>query len=771
MYASVAIDIQTNNLKDVYDYIVPEELINYVGIGSRVKVDFGVRRVLGYIIELKNETSYTGEMKEIAEVLDFSKELTIEQIELAKKIAHDTKCPLIKTLDVMFPPFLKTKFRKFISIKNANFLDPNIFVLFNNKKKICLTSDLVKKYPRISREIQKGNLELEYDVYSYGKNKKIKMYSLNESCENIYKDFIGIRKDIVKYIDRKGQVTLEELKEFVGCSNYIVSSMVKDEYLTIKEVDLINEKIKDKTKLVNLKFDFRKKEIKDKYNIMGNKPFLFSCNDDGFANELYLDICIDNIKQDKKVLIVVPTLISFYNLYYYLRRKLEGFDVVNFSGDMSNSDFYENYIKVRHNEYDVAISTKVGVFLPYNNLGAIIVLDESNYNYLSEMTPKYNCIEVLKQRAAYHNAKIILESTPLTVDNYYNYYKAEYNLLKYTVNVSSNVNMVDMKQEMFKNRPVISTLLESKIRNSLSRGKQAMLILNARGYSSYIKCKSCGEVIKCPKCNIPLTYYKEKEEIKCKYCGRKLEDTNLNNSISSKCKCGSNELSLFGLGLELAKEHIENLFPDAKTMIIDSGTLREFEDYKSAVVKIESGEVDIILGTSNVLSLATYADLDLISLLQVDNILNFSDYRASFNTFSLIYNSLNVENVVIQGFNLDHYSIKYGVLGNFDSFYMQEIEYRKLLNYPPFTEINKILITGDYKDIYYCANYFKKVYSSIFKVNDMVLGPTYIKLRKGVQLIIKNNDFEKLSTLIDEVENKFSGKVQISFERYPRSLS
>ena len=164
-------------------------------------------------------------------------------------------------------------------------------------------------------------------------------------------------------------------------------------------------------------------------------------------------------------------------------------------------------------------------------------------------------------------------------------------------------------------------------------------------------------------------------------------------------------------------------------------------------------------------------DLDLISLLQVDNILNFSDYRASFNTFSLIYNSLNVENVVIQGFNLDHYSIKYGVLGNFDSFYMQEIEYRKLLNYPPFTEINKILITGDYKDIYYCANYFKKVYSSIFKVNDMVLGPTYIKLRKGVQLIIKNNDFEKLSTLIDEVENKFSGKVQISFERYPRSLS
>ena len=768
MYASVAIDIQTNNLKDVYDYIVPEELINYVGIGSRVKVDFGVRRVLGYIIELKNDTSYTGEMKEIAEVLDFSKELTIEQVELAKKIAYDTKCPLIKALDVLFPPFLKTKFRRFVSIKNANFLDPNIFVLFNNKKKICLTSELVKKYPRISREIQKGNLELEYDVYSYGKNKKIKVYFLNESCENIYKDFTGVRKDIVKYISRKGRVTLEELKEFIGCSNYIVNSMVKDEYLKVLEVDLIADKVKDKGKLNNILFDFKKKEIKDKYNIMGNKPFLFTCNDDAFAYELYLDICIDNIKQDKKVLIVVPTLIAYYNLYYYLRRKLEGFEVVNFSGDMSNNDFYENYIKVRHGEYDIAICTKVGVFLPYDNLGSVIVLDESNYNYLSEMTPKYNVIEVLKQRAAYHNAKIILESTPLTVDNYYNYYKAEYNLLKYNVKFDSSVSLVDMKEEMFKNKPVISTLLESKIRNSLSKGKQSMLILNARGYSSYIKCKSCGEVIKCPKCNIPLTYYKEKEEIKCKYCGRKLED---NNSISSKCKCGSNELTLFGLGLELAKEHVEALFPDAKTMIIDSGTLREFEDYQSAVVKIESGEVDIILGTSNVLSLATYADLDIISLLQVDNILNFSDYRASFSTFSLIYNSLKTENVVVQGFNLDHYSIKYGIRGDFDSFYNQEIAYRKLLNYPPYTEINRLLITGDYKDIYYCANYFKKVYSTIFKVQDMVLGPTYIKLRKGVQLIIKNNDFDKLVTLINEVEKKFSGKVQISFERYPRSLS
>ena len=179
MYASVAIDIQTNNLKDVYDYKIPDELIPYVGIGSRVMVDFGVRRVLGYIIELKDETSFTGEVRDIAQVLDYSKELSIEQIELAKKIAYDTKCPLIKALDIMFPPFLKTKFRKFITIKNSNLVDPNILLLFNDKKKICLTSDIIKKYPKISKEIQKGNLSLEHDVYSYGKKKKIKLYTFS----------------------------------------------------------------------------------------------------------------------------------------------------------------------------------------------------------------------------------------------------------------------------------------------------------------------------------------------------------------------------------------------------------------------------------------------------------------------------------------------------------------------------------------------------------------------------------------------------------------
>ena len=333
-----------------------------------------------------------------------------------------------------------------------------------------------------------------------------------------------------------------------------------------------------------------------------------------------------------------------------------------------------------------------------------------------------------------------------------------------------------MYDEAIHNRDLISRTLEQSIDKALNNKKQVMLILNNKGYSNQLKCRKCGSIAICDKCHIPLTYYKDKNEYKCKYCGRKLEDI--------KCECGSCDFAMFGFGLEKLKEKLELMFPLSRILMIDSSTLKEYEDYQNVVVRIESGEENIIIGTTNIIGLSRFADLDLIGLISADSILNYSDYRASYNTFSLIYNSLNVStlnnnlvnydkniNVIIQGYNLDHYAIKYGVTGDFNSFYNEEIKFRETFKYPPFSEVNKLIITGDYKDIYYCANYFKKVYSSVFKVQDMVLGPTYIKLKKGVQLIIKNNDFDKLSNLIEEVKKKFKDtSVLISFERYPRSL-
>lgn len=763
MISTVTIDIQTNYLNDEYDYIIPEELLDYVKIGSRVLVEFGVRRVLGYVIEVKDKTDYKGNLRPIIQVLDYNAELSLEQVALGRQIARDIKCSLCTVLSAMIPPFLKSKYRKFISIKNFAEVDPHIIALFDNKKKLTLTNEIIKEYPKIKKEIEKGNINLEFDIYSYGKTKKIRKYFVNEATSNIYEKYIGIRKRIIDYVLKRQEVTIDELKEYVGCSNYIIKALQNEEILGVKEYSIAELPKKTPRVLKKREFDFEGNSIKQKYNEMSNKPFLLYANDEKFTMEFYLDICIDNIQKNKKTMVVAPTLIAYYNIYYYLRRNLEGYEVVNFSSDMPNNEYYENYMKVKNGDVDVCICTKTGIFSPLENIGTIIVYDESNYNYLSEMTPKYNAIEVLKARALYHNAKIVLTSLPPTIENYYHYYLADYNLLKYVKPLNYKAKLIDMYNEIVNNRQVISYDMEEAIFNALNKKKQVILILNNKGYSQKLKCRKCGKVAKCEKCNIPLTYYKEKNEYKCRYCGKVLE--------SLKCECGCDNYSTFDIGLEQVKEKLELLFPLSKILLLDSNTMREFDDYQNAVVRIESGEADIIIGTTNIMSLARFANLEMIGLLSIDSILNYSDYKASYYVFSLIYSALNKANVLIQGYNLDYYAIKYAIKGDFNGFYTEEIKARETFNYPPFSEVNKIIITGEYKDIYYCANYFKKVYSSMTKTQNMVLGPTYVKLKKGVQLIIKSKDYEKLFTIIDEVKNKFKNtSVVISYERYPRSL-
>ncbi|MBO4667978.1 MAG: primosomal protein N' [Bacilli bacterium] len=764
MFAKVAIDVLTNNLQDTYTYHIPTELEGFVGVGSRVMVDFGVRKVLGYVVEIVSETDFAGSIRDIVEVLDFSNELSLEQVEMAKKISYDTNCSLSKALEAMYPAFLNSKYRRFVSIKNFDILDPNIALLFKDKKKIILTQEVIKNNPKIKKEIEKGALELDHDVITYGRRKYQKVYSVNPNSLNVSSTFTGIRKNLISYLSQKEYATMDDIKEAVGCSGYLINSLVKQEILNVEEkiINVVLER--DKVSLRNVNFSFDKKSVKDLFNNLSSKPFLFYTNDDSFANDLYLDICVDNILKDKKVLIVTPTLIANYTIYHYLRDHLRGFSVLNFSSDMTNSDFYTNYLRLTSGDVEVVVTTKVGCFLPMENIGCVIVVDEANFNYISEMTPKYHVVEMMKYRAVYHNAKIILSSNPLTVENYYNYFQAKYHLLKYIVPNNHEAVLVNMYDEVVVNEGIISRKLQEKIKATLDNNKQVMLILNARGYANHLVCRHCGHVATCPKCNIPLTYYKDKDEVRCRYCGKKLE--------SYKCVCGEDSYSMLGMGLEMVKEKLNSLYPDKKVLLVDSESMRNYSDYQNIVVAIEGGDVDIVIGTNNVLSFNNYGEFQTIGLVSCDMLLNSSDYKASYNTFSLIVNALKTSDVVIQGYNLDHYAITCAIENDFVGFYKEEIKVRETFKYPPYYEVNRILFTGDYKNVYHAANYLNMVFGKLFNESNLCLGPIYLKRIKGVQLIIRHKDYDKAIKIITEVKDKFKDKnVTFNYERYPRSFS
>jgi len=763
MFAKVVVDVKSSNVDIMYTYRIPEEYRDYVNIGSRVLVSFGVREILGYVIAMEEDANYTGPIKDIIDVLDYSKELTLEQVELAQKISADTKTLMVSALDLMYPSFLKTKYRKYLNIKSFVDLDAELALLFAGKNKVLIDKEILKVFNKIKKEVEKDNIEISYENYSYGKNKQIKKYSINKKLASNPTTLSQRRNDVIAYVSNHPEATLEDIRENTGCSKELVYSLVKNKYLIYQEVPQVKEFMTEKLPIVWGNYTFEEQELRYKYSRLQNKPFLLFSNDEAFKLKFYLDIINETLQENKKVLLLTPTLISNFEYLQYFKQKMIGYRIVNFSSDISNNEFYDHYINVKNGNYDLIITTKVGLFLPLEELGVIIVIDEGNINYYSETTPKYSMIEVVKFRAAYHQANLILVTSSPTIEAYYNYFMTKYYLLKHIVARDYDVKLVRLQEEV--EDLLISNLLRTEIEETLNKKEIAMLILNAKGYSHHLVCRNCSTVIKCPVCKIGMSYHKKKDEIYCRYCGFKLTKKNCET-------CGSTDLSLYAAGLEKVAETLQSYFPNARLLQLDSDTVSDYQSYQENVLKIEEQEVDIIIGTNNMLSLKNPA-IKLIGILDIDRLLNINDYKASELTYGLLADALVDPNtkVVIQGYHLDHFAILNGISQNFTDFYNEEIKYRQEYFYPPFAEANRLIISGAFKEMYHYANSFKKSFNYLFQSEGVILGPVYLAKYMGVQLIIKHNDFTKVNRIMEEVSKNLSQyQLTINYERYPRNF-
>jgi len=367
----------------------------------------------------------------------------------------------------------------------------------------------------------------------------------------------------------------------------------------------------------------------------------------------------------------------------------------------------------------------------------------------------------------YHKAELILVNETLSVEDYDNYLKNNYILLENLKKENNKYTLVDLRKEIARVSPLISNTLKEKIQVAFNNKKMVALILNQKNYSEMVMCNNCSEVIKCPSCKISLSYNKNKNELSCNYCDYKVSYSNL------KCpSCNSSKLSFFNLGLESLEEDLKKFYPDKKYLLITAETMSNYSKYSEAVLTIEEQAVDFIIGTNLVFDLLNYPNISFVALINSDNILNYGDYRAAETLFLNIVKVLNKDNLglILQGYNLDHYSITLGLKNDYQNFYFQEIRQRNALNYPPKLEIMRLIIGGDYSKRYHAAYYFRKVFRSLFTDSE-ILGPKYTRKYQGMQLIIKTNDYEKLSKLIDEVKEKFKkDNLEFIFERHPKTL-
>lgn len=759
MVAKVVVDIKSQNINETFDYQVPEIYQDFVFIGSRVLVSFGFNEVMGYVVDLIENSEYDGNLKSIKEVFDYEQELTLEQVELAKFLSEELNAPMVTTLDLMLPSFLKEQKRQYLYIVNYDKLHPDLALLFNGRKKILIDKDILKYYSLIKKEISKDNIHIEYDFLVYGSRKKDKFYSLISLDAQISK----VRNDIVHYLSHKEDASEDDIRQVTNCSKDILQKMVKEGTLAVKEKVILSDEVKTVENLSKYKFNIDQVQLIEKFKELGTKPYLLFSNDEEFKAQYYIRLINDYIKESKQIVIFTPTILLLEEFNVYLKKYFKGLNVFTYHSKNTKSENYDTYMNVKYQKYNVLLTTSMGAFLPFVDVGLFVVVEEDSQNYIYENYPYYDVREVLKTRASKLNAKIIFSTATPAIKTYYRTMLNQYYLLEYNIDLHHEVYVVDMKEELLEeNNNIISTLLYDQIKLALEEKKISMLIVNNKAYATTIKCRECGKVLKCPKCKIPLTYHQGKNEARCNYCSYK-------TNVFNKCQCGSDNMMSLGFGLEQVKDKISSLFPMAKIIQVDSDNVRNLDDYSNVINAIEENEADIIIGTNFLTKSLNYDNIKVVGLLYVDSYLNMNDHRGSEYTYSLIAKMTNKEVCVIQTYNKNHYAICYAAANDYENYYNKEIQNRELLNYEPFMEMNKITITGQFDKMYHFANYYRKAITHV--IGDNVLGPNYDYKLKGVKLIVKHNKYkEVVKVLNDAIRHFHDADLLVSFERYPKGM-
>lgn len=722
MIAEVIIDSNVKTLNKTFDYNIPKEMESNISIGSRVLIPFGKSKRLeeGFVTNIKESTEY--EVKDIAKIELQS--LTTEKILLSKWMAKKYFSNISECMNLMLKPGTTTK---------------NFANRAKNKTGIFVSLALEKE--------------------------KIQEYILN----NKIKSEKQIR--ILNYLIENDKTMQPELIEKTETSRAIIKTLEKNGLLKLQEEKVIRNPLKNKNIKQTNKLKFTE-EQEEAYTKVSNaiekqeykKYLLYGVTGSG-KTEIYLQLIEKVINEGKSAIMLVPEISLTPQM---INRFIERFgkDIIAvLHSKLSVGERYDSWERIENGEARIVIGARSAIFAPVCNLGIIIIDEEHDSSYKSEMAPRYNAKEVATQIAKYNNIPLLLGSATPDIVTFYKAQNEDIELLKLSkrANNSSlpNVQVVDLKQELANgNRTMISVKLYKLIQENLKNKKQTILFLNRRGFSTFVMCRDCGYVAKCKNCNISLTYHKKEEKLKCHYCGYEEE-------IHKICpECGSKKIKYFGTGTQKLELEINKIFPTASTIRMDIDTVTKKNSHEEILEKFNKDKIDILIGTQMIVKGHHFPNVTLVGVVSADGSLNIDDYRASERTFDILVQVAgragreNLQgNVIIQTYNPDNYSIQYAKKQNYDEFYNLEIKLRNQLRYPPFCDIIMFGISGETEEI--VSKTAEKLYRNLKEQIEKeqiianVLKPLpapidKIKNRYRWRIIIKAKVNDKLIDIINE---------------------
>ena len=687
-----------------------------VEIGKRVLVPFGRQTLEGFVVNIKNSSEYES-LKSIKEVIDDEVILNEELLTIGKYISNKTLSTSIAAYQSMLPSALKAK--KDFKV---------------NKK---------------------------YDTY-------IKLIDKNYSPKN------DKQKYVIEKLSEKDYLK-SDMKEYISSINTLIKNKIIEEYKV--EVYRINEEIDIENDNVVLN-DEQENAVNKVKNTRCFKPYLLFGVTGSGKTEVYMHMISNVINNGKSAIVLVPEISLTPQLVGNFKKRFGNKIAVLHSG-LSDGEKYDEWRKIVRGEVSIAIGARSAIFAPFNNLGIIIVDEEHTQTYKQENNPRYHAIDIALFRGKYNNIPVVLGSATPSLESYTRAQLGVYELLKLTKRINNNlpkVKLVDMAAEIKKGYYVISRPLLEGLNNILEKGEQAIILLNRRGYSTTVSCHECGYKVTCPNCDIPLTYHKNSNTMKCHYC-------DYTTYKPTTCpECGSHYINQFGMGTEKLEEELSKLLPSARIVRMDVDTTSRKGSHKKIFEDFKEHKYDILVGTQMISKGLDFKDVTLVGVVNGDASLNVPDFRSCERTFSLLNQVAGRAGrgdkkgeVIIQGFNLTHYSILKASTHDYIGFYEEEMKVRKILKYPPYYNLSVIKIIG--RDYEYSINEANKIckYLRDNVVDANILGPSNYFMPKinnnyYIQITIKYKKSEKLLSSLSFINDKYgiNNKVRVEIDLNPQ---
>lgn len=727
-FAEVIVNSEAVTIDKPFTYKIKEDLVNKVKVGHRVLIPFGNgnKKIEGFVLKiLDNVENKNIRYKAIFNICDEEPLLNEKSLKLIKFLREKYLCKYIDAIRVMIPP----------KIMSGNREKTKQVIVF--RQYIEELSEPQKKALELIEEKSGGFTKAEWN-----KNFNLSTYMINKLIE------------LECAFSEEVRVGREDLREF---KSYPPKSLNEEQ---IKAYDTVLESEK---------------------NI-----FLLKGVTGSGKTEVYMNLVSYMLLFDKSSLILVPEIALTPQMIERFKGRF-GRDVAVFHSRLSDGERYDEWYRVKNNEAKVVIGARSAIFLPYNDLGLIVVDEEHESSYKSDMNPKYNTIEVCEYLSFLRNCKVVLGSATPSVVSFYKALKGEYELIELKNRVNNgnlpDIDIVDMREELrANNKTMFSRDLYLKIKDRLEKKEQIILFLNRRGFSSFVSCRSCGFVFKCNNCDISMTYHNNGYLV-CHYCGNTAR-------MPRTCpKCDSTYVKHFGVGTEKLEEAVNYYFPEAKVLRMDVDTTRKKNSHEEIYNSFKRKEADILIGTQMIAKGLDFPEVTLVGVIAADMSLNLPDYKSSEKTFQLITQVSGRAgrgdkkgDVIIQSYSPEHYALICARDNNYKDFFKREINVRKLMGYPPFDDLFLINLSakGEIK-VKLFAKKLEKYLRNILKECDNIFiyeaCPCSISKIKNVyrwQILIKGKleleVCQKIKKGVYELSKDVYNEIKIGLDINPNSL-